>query len=107
MYATVMRRCFATDGIGLVSKDPETCIWQAVDMNDRSVLFRPCRGGPVATELPPVSHEVPLDDAVVWRHVTMKCVICWQMMTMKKQASTRVPMRTLAKQLRRKRSHRD
>ena len=53
MYATVMRRCFATDGISLVSKDPETNIWQAVDMNDRSVLFRPCRGGPVAPELAP------------------------------------------------------
>ena len=50
-------------------------VYPAVDMNDR-VLFRPCRGGSVAPELAPVSHEVPLDDAVVWRHVTMKCVTC-------------------------------
>ena len=69
MYATVMKICFATDGIGLVSKDPETCIWQAVDMNDRSVLFGPCRGGSVAPELAPVSHEVPHHSAVVWCHV--------------------------------------
>ena len=39
MYATVIKRCFETDGIGLVSKDPETRVWQAMDMNDRSVLF--------------------------------------------------------------------
>ena len=102
MYATVMKICFATDGIGLVSMDPEACIRQAVDVNDRSVLFRPCRGGLVAPELEPVSHEVPLNDAVVWRHVTMKCLTCWQMMTMKKEA-----MWTQAKPLRRKRSHRD
>ena len=29
------------------------------------MLFRPCCGGPVATELPPVSHEAHLNDAVV------------------------------------------
>ena len=89
MYATVMKMCFATDGNGWVPKDPMACIRQAVDMNDRSVLFRPCRGGPVATELPPVSHEVPLDDAVVWRHVTVKCVTCWQMMTIKRAPECR------------------
>ena len=75
-------------------------VYPAVDMDDRSVLFRPCRGDPVAPELESVSHEVPLNDAVVWRHLTLNCVTWWQMMTRKKQASTRVPMWTPAKPLR-------
>lgn len=48
-----------------VPNDPEACVRKAVDINDRNVLFRPCRGCPVALELAPVSHEVPLDDPVM------------------------------------------
>ena len=34
-------------------------------MNDRNAWFRSCRGCPVAVELALVSHEIPLDDAVM------------------------------------------